>query len=74
MAVISPVMAFHNRAVPSSLVVTIRWLSGENAACRRRLVWPWSVSSSCPVTAFHTRARLSSLSVTTRLPSGEKAA
>ena len=72
---VAPLAAFHTRAVLSSLAVTMRWPSGENAACKTAAAcglraWPaagrWRRSTpapSCP-----------SLAVTMRWPSGENAA
>ena len=69
-----PVAAFQTRAVPSSLAVTMRWPSGENAALLTASVWPSSFATCCPVAAFQIRAVPSSLAVTMRWPSGENAA
>ena len=58
--------AFHSRAVLSSLAVTMRWPSGEKAACPTPDVWPTREARSWPLAAFHSRAVLSQLVVTMR--------
>ena len=48
--------ASHTLAVPSSLPVTIRWLSGEKATELISPEWPLRVNSSLPLAASQTLA------------------
>src|ERR1035438_7065811 len=66
-----PVAAPHSRAVPSTLAVTTKRLSGERAAEVTARVCPSNFRSSFPLVASHNRAVLSSLPVRTYLPSRE---